>query len=199
MLRTVADQPTLWEGARLTDHAGSPSSWAWWTPCWTTRSSSHSFVPFFDLCIGWPLQHRWKTYLRLMFLKFRHCSGFESLCWEASGLDHPGWDFRWIGIHQPVPHPSTLLQPTTRCGSVAADGSTEALLAKAAEAELSAPHRGPGRHHGGAVGRLGIRLTGTVVKAVNRIAATGRRIQTRRWRGRHQAPRPVPCRRASGT
>ena len=41
-----------------------------------------------------------------------------------------------IGIDRPVPHPTTLMKLTTRCGSVAVDGLNEALLAKAAEAKL---------------------------------------------------------------
>jgi IS5 family transposase len=33
-----------------------------------------------------------------------------------------------------VPHPTTLMKLTTRCGAAAVDGCNEALLAKAAEA-----------------------------------------------------------------
>ena len=35
-----------------------------------------------------------------------------------------------------MPHPTTLMKLTTRCGSAAVDGLNEALLAKAAEAKL---------------------------------------------------------------
>jgi len=35
-----------------------------------------------------------------------------------------------------VPHPTTLMKLTTRCGSAAVDGLNEALLAKAADAKL---------------------------------------------------------------
>src|SRR3981189_424885 len=41
-----------------------------------------------------------------------------------------------IPIDGRVPHPTTLMKLTTRCGSAAADGCNEALLAKAAEAKL---------------------------------------------------------------
>jgi IS5 family transposase len=82
-----------------------------------------------------------------------------------------------IGLEQPVPHPTTLMKLTTRCGSVAVDGLNEALLAKAAEAKLLRCTR--------------VRVDTTVVpsnvayptdagllaKAVGRIAATGRRIR----------------------
>ena len=76
-----------------------------------------------------------------------------------------------------VPHPTTLMKLTTRCGSAAVEGLNEALLAKAAEAMVLRCSR--------------VRVDTTVVgsnvsyptdsallaKAVNRIAATGRRIR----------------------
>jgi len=76
-----------------------------------------------------------------------------------------------------VPHPTTLMKLTTRCGSAAVEGCNEALLTKAAEAKLLRTAR--------------LRADTTVVpanvsyptdssllaKAVRRIAATGRRIQ----------------------
>jgi IS5 family transposase len=82
-----------------------------------------------------------------------------------------------ISIDQPVPHPTTLMKLTTRCGSAAVDGLNEALLAKAAEAKLLRCTR--------------VRVDTTVIpanvayptdsgllaKAVRRIATTGRRIQ----------------------
>lgn len=79
-----------------------------------------------------------------------------------------------------MPHPTTLMKLTTRCGSAAGDGSNEALLAKAAEAKVVRTSR--------------IRVDTTVVpanvaypadsgllaKAVNRIRQVGRRIQAAR-------------------
>ena len=76
-----------------------------------------------------------------------------------------------------MPHPTTLMKLTTRCGSVAVDGLNEALMAKAVEAKLVRCNR--------------IRVDTTVLpsnvayptdsgllaKAVNRIAAAGRRIR----------------------
>jgi transposase, IS5 family len=109
-------------------------------------------------------------------LKFRYRLGFESLCREVS--DSITWrQFCRIGIDQPVPHPTTLMKLTTRCGSAAVDGLNAALLAKAAEAKVLRCSR--------------VRVDTTVVpsnvsyptdsgllaKAVNRIAATGRRIR----------------------
>jgi len=92
------------------------------------------FVPFFDPRIGRPSTPM-ETYLRLMFLKFRYRLGYESLCREVS--DSITWRrFCRIPLDGSVPHPTTLMKLTTRCGSAAVDGLNEALLAKAAEAKL---------------------------------------------------------------
>jgi IS5 family transposase len=174
MFRTVGDQPTLWEAilpevlrrlpAELARVDGLLDDPVFFTP----------FVPFFDPRIGRPSTPM-ETYLRLMFLKFRYRLGYESLCREVS--DSIMWrQFCRIGLDQPVPHPTTLMKLTTRCGSVAVEGLNEALLAKAAEAKLLRCTR--------------VRVDTTVVpsnvayptdsgllaKAVRRIAATGRRI-----------------------
>jgi IS5 family transposase len=127
-------------------------------------------------------------------LKFRYRLGFESLCREVS--DSITWrGFCRIGIDQPVPHPTTLMKLTTRCGSAAVEGLNEALLAKAAEAKVLRCSR--------------VRVDTTVVpsnvsyptdsgllaKAVNRIAATGRRIRAAGGAVRTK----LPCRRATGS
>jgi IS5 family transposase len=92
------------------------------------------FVPFFDPRIGRPSTPM-ETYLRLMFLKFRYRLGYESLCREVS--DSITWRrFCRIGLDGSVPHPTTLMKLSTRCGAAAVQGLNEALLAKAAEAKL---------------------------------------------------------------
>ena len=92
------------------------------------------FAPFFDPLIGRPSTPM-ESYLRLMFLKFRYRLGFESLCAEVS--DSITWRrFCRIPLDGTVPHPTTLMKLTTRCGSAAVDGLNEALLAKAAGAKL---------------------------------------------------------------
>ena len=154
------------------------------------------FVPFFDPRMGRPSTPM-ETYLRLMFLKFRYRLGFESLCREVS--DSITWrQFCRIGIDQPVPHPTTLMKLTTRCGSAAVDGLNEALLAKAAEAKLLRCTR--------------VRVDTTVVPAErgvsDRLRAVGQGGEPdrgdraadpgRRWRDPHQGPGPVPGRRAAG-
>lgn len=92
------------------------------------------FVTFFDLRIGRPSTPL-ETYLRLMFLKFRYKLGYESLCREVS--DSIAWRrFCRILLEGPVPHPTTLMKLTTRCGSTAVEGLDEALLAKTTEAKV---------------------------------------------------------------
>src|SRR5205823_11143150 len=92
------------------------------------------FAPFFDPRMGRPSTPM-ETYLRLMFLKFRYRLGYESLCREVA--DSIAWRrFCRIPLDGVVPHPTTLMKLTTRCGSPAVDGLNEALLAKAAEAKL---------------------------------------------------------------
>jgi IS5 family transposase len=117
-----------------------------------------------------------EVYLRLMFLKFRYRLGYESLCREVA--DSITWRrFCRIPLDGRVPHPTTLMKLTSRCGTAAVDGCNEALLAKAAQAKLLRTTR--------------LRADTTVVpadvayptdsgllaKAVRRIAAAGRRVQ----------------------
>jgi IS5 family transposase len=70
-----------------------------------------------------------------MFLKFRYRLDYESLCREVS--DSITWRrFCRIPMDAVVPHPTTLMKLTIRCGSAAVDGLNETLLVKAAEAKL---------------------------------------------------------------
>jgi transposase, IS5 family len=175
MFRTVGDQPSLWEAILPEELRRLPEELARVDALLDDPVFFTPFVPFFDPTMGRPSTPM-ETYLRMMFLKFRYRLGFESLCREVS--DSITWRlFCRIGLEQPVPHPTTLMKLTTRCGSVAVEGLNEALLAKAAEAKLLRCAR--------------VRVDTTVVpanvayptdsgllaKAVRRIAATGRRIQ----------------------
>ena len=174
MLRTVADQPSLWEAILPDELRRLPAELARIDVLLDDPVFFAPFVPFFDPRMGRPSTPM-ETYLRLMFLKFRYRLGYESLCREVS--DSITWrQFCRIGIDQPVPHPTTLMKLTTRCGSTAVDGLNEALLAKAVEAKVVRTSK--------------IRVDTTVVpanvayptdsgllaKAINRIAQTGRRI-----------------------
>jgi IS5 family transposase len=134
VLRTVNDQPTLWESilpaellvvsGELARVGGLLDDPVFFAP----------FAPFFDARIGRP-SIPMETYLRLMFLKFRYRLGYESLCREVA--DSISWQrFCRIPLGVRVPHPTTLMKITTRCGDGAVAGLNEALLAKAAAAKL---------------------------------------------------------------
>ena len=76
-----------------------------------------------------------ETYLRLMFLKFRYRLGYEVLCREVA--DSISWQrFCRIPLGMRVPHPTTLMKITTRCGDDAVAALNEALLVKAATGKL---------------------------------------------------------------
>ena len=92
------------------------------------------FAPHFDPLIGRPSTPV-ECYLRLMFLKFRYRLGYESLCAEVS--DSISWRrFCRIPLDGKVPHPTTLMKLTSRCGEEAVAGLNEALWAKASAAKL---------------------------------------------------------------
>jgi IS5 family transposase len=130
---------------------------------------------FFHATLGRP-SIPMETYLRLMFLKYRYRLGFEPLCREVA--DSITWRrFCRIGLGGSVPHPTTLMKITSRCGPGAVDELNDALLAKAVEAKVLKLNR--------------IRVDTTVVEAnvayptdsgllakgVARIAATAKKLK----------------------
>jgi IS5 family transposase len=133
------------------------------------------FAPFFDAVMGRP-SIPMETYLRLMFLKFRYRLGYESLCREVA--DSICWQrFCRIPLGSRVPHPTTLMKITTRCGTVAVAGLNEALLAKAAQAKLLRTDR---VRADTTVVEADVAYptdTGLLAKAVGRIARTVQRIK----------------------
>src|SRR5215218_7184857 len=175
MLRTVADQPTLWEAILPEELRRLPDELARVDVLLDDPVFFAPFVPFFDPRIGRPSTPM-ETYLRLMFLKFRYRLGYESLCREVS--DSITWRrFCRIPLDGTVPHPTTLMKLTTRCGSAAVDGLNEALLAKAAEAKLLRTTR---LRADTTVVPANVSYptdSGLLAKAVRRIAAVGRRVQ----------------------
>jgi IS5 family transposase len=175
VLRTVGGQVSLWEATLPAELLVLPGELARVDALLDDSAFFVPFVPLFDPRIGRPSTPM-ETYLRMMFLKFRYRLGFELLCREVS--DSIMWRrFCRIPLDASMPHPTTLMKLTTRCGAAAVDGLNEVLLAKAAEAKLLPTTR--------------LRADTTVVpanvsyptdssllaKAVRRIAATGRRIQ----------------------
>ncbi|MGH9190833.1 MAG: transposase, partial [Acidimicrobiales bacterium] len=71
-----------------------------------------------------------ETYLRMMFLKFRYRLSYEVLCREVA--DSISWRrFCHIPLGAPVPHPSTLMKITTRCGQATVEKLNQTMLEKA--------------------------------------------------------------------
>src|SRR3954452_20277653 len=134
MLRTRNDQPTLWESVLPPEVLRLPAELARVDALLNDERFFAPFRAYFDLTFGRP-SIPVETYLRLMFLKVRYRLGYESLCAEVA--DSISWRlFCRIGIDGRVPHPTTLMKITTRCGSEVIEQLNEALLAKAREAKL---------------------------------------------------------------
>lgn len=139
MLRTVGDQSTLWESVLP---AGVVSMSAELARVDELLDDARFFEPFrshFHATLGRPSVPI-ETYLRLMFLKYRYRLGYETLCAEVA--DSISWQrFCRIGLGGRVPHPTTLMKITSRCGSATVDALNEALIAKAVEAHLVKTNR----------------------------------------------------------
>ena len=171
MLRTRAIEVSLWEAVLPEELLRLPEELARVDALLDDPVFFAPFVPFFDPRIGRPSTPM-ETYLRLMFLKFRYRLGYESLCREVA--DSITWRrFCRIPLDGPVPHPTTLMKLTTRCGPTAVDGLNEALLAKAAEAKLLRTNRVRADTTVVPANVAYPTDSGLLAKAVRRIAATG--------------------------
>lgn len=193
MLRTVGDQPSLWESLLPAELLVLPVELARVDALLDDPVFFTPFVAFFDERIGRP-SIPMETYLRMMFLKFRHRLSYESVCREVA--DSISWQrFCRISFGSRVPHPTTLMKITTRCGDTAVAGLNQALLAKGVEAKLVKTDK--------------VRVDTTVVEAdvsyptdsgllakgVSRIAATIARVKAA---GGATRTRTVDRRRAAG-
>jgi transposase, IS5 family len=134
MLRTRNLQPSLWDSVlpeacrRLSVELERVDGWL------DDERFFGPFVAHFDPRIGRPSVPM-ETYLRLMFLKYRYRLGYESLCAEVA--DSISWRiFSRIDIDGSVPHPTTLMKITTRCGEAAIVALNDALIAKGVGAKL---------------------------------------------------------------
>ena len=175
MFRTVSDQVSLWEAVLPPELLKLPDELARVDALLDDPVFFAPFVPFFDPRMGRPSTPM-ETYLRLMFLKFRYRLGYESLCREVS--DSITWRrFCRIPLDGWVPHPTTLMKLSTRCGSAAVDGLNEALLAKAAEAKLLRTNRVRADTTVVSANVAYPTDSGLLTRAVRRISATSRRIQ----------------------
>jgi transposase, IS5 family len=135
VLRTKVDpQPTLWEAILPPEFLALPPGLEQIDRLLDDPVFFEPFVPFFHPVIGRP-SIPMETYLRMMFLRFRYRLGFETLCAEVA--DSLAWRrFCRIAITDAVPHPSTLMKITTRCGDGAVEQLNQALLEKAMAAKV---------------------------------------------------------------
>ena len=135
MLRTKVDaQATLWETLLPPEFLRLPPGLSEIDALLDDPVFFEPFEEFFDPEIGRP-SIPMETYLRMMFLRFRYCLGFETLCAEVA--DSWAWRrFCRIGLTDTVPHPTTLMKITTRCGTKTVAQLNEALLAKADGAKV---------------------------------------------------------------
>ena len=78
MLRTLNDQPTLWEAILPKEYLGLPPALAEVDRVLDDPSFFEPFRPFFTRATGRP-SIPMETYLRMMFLRFRYDLGFERL------------------------------------------------------------------------------------------------------------------------
>jgi IS5 family transposase len=134
VFRTIGDRPSPWESRLPPEVLRLPEELARVDALLDDPAFFAPFAPHFHPVLGRPSTPvEW--YLRLMFLKFRYRLGYESLCAEVS--DSISWRrFCRIPLDATVPHPTTLMKLTTRCGEGAVAGLNEALLAKAAGQKL---------------------------------------------------------------
>jgi transposase, IS5 family len=134
VLRTVSDQPTLWDAILPSELLVLPAELARVDALLDDPVFFAPFAAHFDARIGRP-SIPMETYLRLMFLKFRYRLGYEVLCREVA--DSISWQrFCRIPLGVRVPHPTTLMKISTRCGDDAVAALNEALLVKAAAGKL---------------------------------------------------------------
>jgi IS5 family transposase len=139
MLRTVSAQPTLWESILPEPLLRLPAELEAVDRLLDDDRFFEPYRRFFHATLGRP-SIPIETYLRLMFLKYRYKLGFEPLCREVA--DSISWGrFCRVPLGGSVPHPTTLMKITTRCGEEAINALNEALLAKAAEARVLKTNR----------------------------------------------------------
>ena len=134
MFRTIGDRPSPWESLLPAELLRLPAELARVDALLDDPVFFAPFAPYFHPVPVRPAAPA-EWYLRLMFGKFRYRLGYESLCAEVS--DSISWRrFCRIPLDVKVPHPTTLMKLTTRCGEPAVAGLNEALWARAAGARL---------------------------------------------------------------
>src|SRR3954453_11574396 len=126
MFRTQAQPVNAWEAALPAEVVRLPEELARVDALLDDPVFLAPFAPFFDPRLGRASTPR-GTYLRLTFLDFGDRLGYESLCRAVA--DSISWRrFCRIPLDGQVPHPTTLMKLTRRCGPAAVDGCNAALL-----------------------------------------------------------------------
>ncbi len=140
MLRTVGGgEPTLWESILPSAVLGMPGELERVDCLLDDPRFVEAYRAFFHATLGRP-SIPIETYLRLMFLKYRHGLSFETLCREVQ--DSITWQrFARIPLGGRVPHPTTLMKITTRCGEDVIRELNQTLVVKAAEAKVVRLHK----------------------------------------------------------
>jgi IS5 family transposase len=175
VFRTVGDQPSLWESLLPEEVLRLPAELARVDVLLDDPVFFAPFAPHFDPLIGRPSTPV-ECYLRLMFLKFRYRLGYESLCQEVA--DSISWRrFCRIPIDGKVPHPTTLMKLTSRCGEETVAGLNEALWAKAAGVKLLRTVRVRADTTVISANVAYPTDSGLLAKAVGKLARTVRRVQ----------------------
>ena len=110
MLRTLGEQPTLWESILPAGMLTMSPDLERIDELLDDERFFEPYRAFFDASLGRP-SIPIETYLRLMFLKYRYQLGFETLCREVT--DSISWQrFCRIPLGGTVPHPTTLMKIT---------------------------------------------------------------------------------------
>jgi IS5 family transposase len=176
MFRTIGDGPSLWESSLPPELLRLPADLARVDALLDDPAFFAPFAPHFHPVLGRPSTPV-ECYLRLMFLKFRYRLGYESLCAEVS--DSISWRrFCRIPLDGKVPHPTTLMKLTTRCGEQAVAGLNEALWAKTAGQKLLRTARVRADTTVIAANVAYPTDSGLLAKAVARLVSTARRVQS---------------------
>ena len=176
MFRTLSDPPSSWESSLPPEVLRLPGELARVDGLLDDPAFFAPFAPFFHPVLGRPSTPV-ECYLRLMFLKFRYRLGYESLCAEVG--DSISWRrFCRIGLDGRVPHPTTLMKLTTRCGEAAVAGLNEALLANAAEQKLLRTARVRADTTVISANVAYPTDPGLLAKAVGKLVRTARRVRT---------------------
>jgi transposase, IS5 family len=134
VLVTVNPNRTLWEAVLPAECLGMAAELVAVDRLLDDPVFFEPYRKFFDPVWGRP-SIPVETYLRLMFLKSRHGLSFEAVVREAA--DSLSWRrFCRVPLGERMPHATTLMKTTKRCGEETIAALNEALVAKAVDAHV---------------------------------------------------------------